>query len=270
MKRNVLLILTVLMVFSFGLVNAQDMTVAFDGEWEAGKVKPETPVMWTISVFSSTIGGIQGSSNGFRVFLSSDGTVAGMLDPGPGFAVPVGDSISGMFETYGYNYTINSFGDDGLGADTLGFGGVSFGPPSVNEGPAWTIATQVDSLADTYLCMDSTYYPPGGAWLWVRGDGGGNYYPVWDGPYCYLIEAQLNIPAVFVDPPTSLAGLDHCVTATYQFEGFDEDPLMCTPTTGEVTFSMVNDGGSGSSITAGGMWSMPADINAHINSPYTI
>jgi len=50
MKRNVLLILTVLMVFSFGLVNAQDVVVDLDGSWAGGtKVKPETPLQ---SVFS--------------------------------------------------------------------------------------------------------------------------------------------------------------------------------------------------------------------------
>ena len=271
MKRNVLFILTVLMVFSFGLVNAQDIVVnPSSGVWESGTKVVPGPLTWTIDVFSASIGGIQGSTNGFRVFLSSDGTVGGMLNPGPGFTALVGDSISGEFETYGYNYTIQYYSVDGLGADTLGFGGVSFGPPSTPDGPTWTIATAVDSFPDTYICLDSSYFPPGGAWLWVRGDNSENYYPNWDGPYCYLIEAQENQPATIDCPGAPLEFGDHCATATHQFTGTDPDSVQCPPGDGAVTFAMVSDGGSGSSITSGGMWSMPANMAAHLNGPYTI
>ena len=161
-----------------------------EGSWNNGtKVTTGHPVTWTIDVYSASIGGIAGSSNGFRVFLSSDGTVGGMLNPGPGFISPVGDSISGMFETYGYSYTIQYFSNDGFGADTLGFGGFTFGPPSLNEGSAWTITTQIENNAEGYyLCLDSSFFPPGNPWLWVAGDEGGNVYPSWDGPHCYLIE----------------------------------------------------------------------------------
>ena len=272
MKLRLLMGSLILLIICFNLSNAQQIYISsFDGAWDGNtKVKTDIPVTWTIGIHSSTVGGIQGSSNGFRVFLSSDGTVAGILNPGPGFTAPVGDSISGMFETYGYNYTINYFGNDGSGADTIGFGGVSFGPPSTNEGDAWTITTQVGEIADTYLCLDSSYYPPGGAWLWVRGDGGGNCYPSWDGPHCYLIEKFNGMPAEFVNAPDSLFFENHCATATHQFEAIDIDPENCPPYDGSVSFSMVDDGGSGSTITSDGMWSMPGNIDAHINSPYTI
>jgi len=278
MKRNVLLILTVLMVFSFGLVNAQDVVVDLDGSWAGGtKVKPETPLTFTISIFTSPIGGLQANTNGFAVFLSNDGTPAGMLNPGPGFAPIAYATVPAAFTIFDDEYATyaeNAFGIDGFGIDTIGFGGVSFSDPAVIDGPAWTIGTQVDSLAATWLCLDSTFYPPGGAWLWPRGDGGGSYVPAWDGPYCYLIEKAPNEAATFSNcPGVALDFPDHCATATYDFDGTDPDPAECGPSTGSdhVIFSMVADGGSGSSIDANtGMWSMGADINDHINSNYTI
>ncbi len=269
MKRNVLLILTVLMVFSFGLVNAADMTVTFDGAWDSGtKVKPETPVTWTISINADPYGGLLGSTNGFSIFLSSTGDALNVLDPGPGFA-PMTYATVGDFGLYA-TYTELEFSIDGLGADTVGVGGLAFGAPQQFDGtaPTWTITTQVDSLADTYLCLDSAFYPPGGAWLWTDA-ASGNVYPQWDGPFCYLIEQQPNIPAEFVNEPTDLSG-DHCATLTHQFEGVDPDPGQCAPYDGSITFALVDADGSGAAVTAGGMLSIPADINSHINSPYAV
>jgi hypothetical protein len=256
MKRNVLFILTVLMVFSFGLANAQDITTSANSAvWASGtKVSPNTPVTWTVSIFTSGYGGLMGHTNGFRVFLSSTNDASGLLPGGTFTAITY--TTLGDFSNYA-SYNEIPFGIDGAGVDTIGFGGVSFTNPAVIDGPCWEISTMVDSLADTYLCLDSTYFPPGGAWLWSTLSSG-SFNPDWDGPHCYLIEAQPNIPAVFTNCPGAFVDVDHCATFTYQFEGFDEDPGQCPP--GGLTFSMVNDGGTGASITAGGMLSIPANI----------
>ncbi|MFH2048075.1 MAG: hypothetical protein ABIJ12_01415, partial [bacterium] len=267
MKRNVLFILTVLMVFSFGLVNAQDITVSTNSAvWESGtKVAPGNPVTWTISLATAPYGGIVGSTNGFRVFLSSTNDATGLLPAGTFTAMTY--ATIGDFGNYGATYTAAPFGVNGVGADTIGFGGLSFGAPVEIDGPAWTITTQVDSLPATYLCLDSTFYPPGGAWLW-SGNDGTTLNPDWGGPYCYLIEAQENIPATIDCPTEPLVFGDHCATATHQFTGTDPDPIQCGGNV--VSFSMVDAGGSGSSITSAGMWSMPANMAAHLHGTYTI
>jgi hypothetical protein len=256
MKRNVLFILAVLMVFSFGLANAQNITVSTNSSvWDSGtKVDPNKPVIWTVSIFTAPYGGLMGSTNGFRVFLSSTNDASGLL-PGGTFT-PVDTATLGDFSNYA-TYAVQLFSVDGLGVDTVGFGGVSFSNPAEIDGPCWELSTMVDSLPNTYLCLDSTFYPPGGAWLWSTFSAG-SFNPDWGGPYCYLIESQPNIPAVFTNCPGAFVDVDHCATFTYQFEGFDEDPGQCPP--GGLTFSMVDDGGIGASITAGGMLSIPANI----------
>lgn len=160
--KTFLLVLMVTLLFCFGITNAQSVTVSnFDGGWDNGtKVQPNVPVTWTIDVYSASIGGIRGSNNGFRVFLTSDGTPSGILNPGPGFTALFGDSISGTFETYMFSYQILYFSNDGFGADTIAFTGHGcWGPPSSPDGPAWTITTQVGDYEDAYLCLDSSFYP---------------------------------------------------------------------------------------------------------------
>ncbi len=262
--------LMILLITCFGLSNAQEVYISsIDGAWDGNtKVKPDVPITWTFNVNTTPLG-LLGSTNGFRVFLSSDGTVGGMLNPGPGFT-PITYSSEDLFGNFA-TYAEQEFGVDGFGADTIGFGGLSFSAPAIIlDEPTWTITTQVDSLADTYLCLDSAFFPPGGAWLWTMGDDQ-SVYPPWDGPLCYLIEESQCMPAVITDPPASLSFPNHCATATYQFIASDPDPLQCNPPgDGTVVFSMIDDGGSGSTITESGLWSMPANIDAHINSPYTI
>ncbi len=267
MKSFIYIILSVIMLFC-SQVNAQEVYISsFDGEWGEAGVLPGVPVTWTINI-NTTPDGIMGSTNGFRVFLSSDGTPEGMLDPGPGFT-PITYSTLVEFSTY-VVYTEQPFSIDGFGADTIGFGGLSFSDPVViiNE-PTWTITTQVDSLLDTYLCIDSSFFPPGGAWLWSTSTSG-NIYPTWTGTQCWLIK-EYCIPAEFTSPPESLSFPNHCTEATYQFHASDPDPEECDPPgDGSVYFSMVDDDGSGSTITPDGFWSMNPTIDDHNNSPYSI
>jgi len=115
-----------------------------------------------------------------------------MLNPGPGFSPMTLSTTPYAFEIFDDEYATFStswFGVDGYGADTIGEGGVSFGDPAEIDGPTWIIGTQVEENAiGNYLCLDSTWHPPGGSWLWVRGDGLGSIVPRWGGPYCFLIE----------------------------------------------------------------------------------
>ncbi len=208
------LVFLITLFLSFGITNADGITISnFDGGWDNGtKVVTGRPVTWTLRMDSRPIV-LFCFTNGFRVFISSDGTVGGLLDPGPGFT-PITYSTLYPFYQYAGTYSVQEFGVDGIGADTIGIG--TPGPfsgnfPQIYE-DVWTITTQVENNAiGNYLCLDSSYTPPGGVWLWTDGFSQ-NYYPSWDGPHCYLIEPccqqrgdVIGDPLVLIDDLTLLA-----------------------------------------------------------------
>jgi hypothetical protein len=86
---------------------------------------------------------------------------------------------------------VNTFSEDGANADTCGFAGFQqeFGTglyATFVADPAWGININSTNCADTglQLCIDSSYFPPSGKWLWADGV---SYEPSWDGPHCYTI-----------------------------------------------------------------------------------
>ncbi|MFQ6008884.1 MAG: FG-GAP-like repeat-containing protein, partial [Candidatus Zixiibacteriota bacterium] len=131
----------------------------------------------TVTATSDTVIGF---TNGFRVY-SPDGATWG---------VPLGDTIPGLHDYFDYTVVINYFSADGSGADTIGFGGYSFfgagWPPGYDTVP-FSITIHPDS-ADTSktICLDSSWFPPGGDWLWVSYPGG-SAEPDWSGPHCFTI-----------------------------------------------------------------------------------
>ena len=82
---------------------------------------------------------------------------------------------------------MSPFSVDGLGADTVGFGGAALfgsGIPTGFNQEVWWIETTPHVPGDT-LCIDSSFFPPGGSWLWST--TAGVVMPFWDGPYCFYI-----------------------------------------------------------------------------------
>lgn len=130
----------------------------------------------TLSVTSDTVSGF---TNGFKVY-SPDGATWG---------VPVGDTISGIGDAFSYVVAIQYFSADGSGADTIGFGGSGPSgtgwPPGYDDVP-FSITIHPD-IADTgkTICLDSTWFPPGGDWLWASSSGSAE--PDWSGPHCFTI-----------------------------------------------------------------------------------
>ncbi len=185
MKR--FLVTVICLAVLFGMASGQDIRVAsVDGAWEGNtKVDINRPITFNIYV-NTPPEGISGSTNGFRIFLSSNGSPSGILYSGSGFA-PITYSTHADFSNFA-TYTELSFGIDGYGADTIGFGGVSFGNPvHINNQLTWTITTQVDSMESTWLCIDKALYPPFGVWVWSVYDLN-DVSPSWSGPHCYYIE----------------------------------------------------------------------------------
>ncbi len=78
----------------------------------------------------------------------------------------------------------------GAGADTAWFGYsvmVGTGLPDGFDEVAWTVTVGPvsGSYAGKHLCIDSSYFPPSGLWLWAP--TGQSEVPTWDGPHCFIV-----------------------------------------------------------------------------------
>jgi len=86
----------------------------------------------------------------------------------------------------------SQFSVDGMGADTVGFGAVVMMadgmPPGFDDVVLTIEIGPVDSaFAGGLLCLDSTWFPPSGDWLWYAGNLHTTVIPAWDGPHCFTI-----------------------------------------------------------------------------------
>jgi hypothetical protein len=141
-------------------------------------------------------------SNGFRVY-SPDGATWDSTR-GDTLGRPVAILSKSNFEL-GYN--INKFSADGIGADTIGFIAAKISAPGLFAGfndtlwgiYAWNISTGSEGK---HICIDSSWFPPGGTWKWVA-SGGVNRFPTWDGPHCYAIAAPTGVAEYGTGLPTS-------------------------------------------------------------------
>jgi len=167
-----------------GSISVSDIEGGWDNDT---KVATNRPITWSLRM-DVPDDLIYAFSNGFRVYLSEDGTSDGIITEDIGF-----EPITAQTLVYfpGASYGVSFYGNDGFGADTIGFGtaGGFGGEPIDRHEDVWTITTQVeDNAIGSYLCLDSSYFPPGGIWLWAYANISGLCTPSWDGPHCYLIE----------------------------------------------------------------------------------
>jgi type IX secretion system substrate protein len=182
MKKNlVLCILTIFLLLYAGSVQSANEIVidnispAINGDTLNAGVTYTFNFRFTYETGSNFLGG---QSNGFIVYEKNGGNF-----------IPVsGDTLLNgwSFSLFG----VSLFGVDGIGYDTIGFGGIEFGTTGFPVGfddYAWYVETGGLNANDT-ICIDSVFYPPGGAWLWVISSGGGNIVPDWAGPYCYAVD----------------------------------------------------------------------------------
>lgn len=140
---------------------------------------------------------ITGLTLGFRIY-SPDGAEWGIVhaqwarDPALWF-----DLFNG----------VNMFGADGVGADTVAFYGSRMSGPGIPAGfdsVLFIIAAGPisNSQANRTLCLDSSWFPPGGSWLWSP-----TYVPSWDGPHCYRL---MPCPCGDDDSDGVYTGCDNC------------------------------------------------------------
>lgn len=203
MKAKFFLILTSILILTFGVSYSQTPMLYIDTTLTEGllgetadnyttlKADGVTPITFYIHVLGDA--SIHtGITNGFRIY-STDGADWGAT---------VGDTIIGMKQYMCLVFAINHASADGLGADTVGFGGVSVallcgstGLPANFDAVPYTLTIGPVDPSNHYkhICLDSSYYPPTGTWLWA----GPSVTPYWGGALCYT----------FIDP-TTVASVD--------------------------------------------------------------
>jgi len=98
------------------------------------------------------------------------------------------------------------FSNDGMGADTVGFGAVKIVgsglvPHFDDIALKLTIGPIDPGDVGKTICLDSSWFPPTGDWLWhVQGDGA--VPPAWDGTHCFTVTDRP--PSNLVATPTEL------------------------------------------------------------------
>ncbi len=229
MKRIIVAILVALVVASFaGNLFGTSITLdRVEGEWA-----PDTIACRAVFYLRYTndrdypIGGID---NSFRIYT---------LGGGP-FQIPIMDTlpwpapdgggwtsadhfslIFGFYHGYGAN--------DGVGADSVGFGGAKgtgIGLPIGFDYPVAKITVNSVTEYET-LCIDSAWCPPTHAWVWAPGGGHPSEKPTWGGPYCFKSYAPPCTPPQYMNCPGEIvSGNPLGVSFQFNATGFFSQPF---------------------------------------------
>jgi hypothetical protein len=257
MKRIPLLIALVL-TFSFGLANAQSFDVDnMVGTWTDGSntyLNVNTPIVYNLRLNNSQAVTVKGLTNGWRVYSPDAATWTPL----------VLTDLIGMGTYFDLVNQIGYNGNDGAGADTAWIGHSVMTKPGLPAGfnaITHSIATQVVEQPGKHLCIDSSYYPPSGLWLWANGGTPPtSVQPAWGGPYCYEILRLPNARPEITPascPDVAYTG-SHCTVVTHDFDATDAEQ-------DDFTFAVV--GGVGTIHLTTGAWSYApslADVGASL------
>lgn len=162
-----------------GWVTLDHVTGSIGGD----SIAAEMPVTFHLRMTNTTGLPIEGFTNGFRVY-SPDGAQWG---------TSWGDTAgTPLFPLMDGGLFINEFSTDGMGADTVAFAGFRIFQPGIPAGfDAVTFSIHIGPIPPSYIgqhiCLDSSYFPPAGAWLWSAASGTLNLPPNWSGPHCFTI-----------------------------------------------------------------------------------
>ncbi len=170
------------------------------GEWAPDTICATSPTIFKLRVTNNTGHTVQGLTNGFRVYSPT----------GAQWDYVVGDTIGDLPPLFDLGLTIHQF--DGPNSDTIGFGGaVIFGPGLEDGFSQVSYIIKVSPMPEYdghQLCIDSSFFPPSGTWLWNLA-GAGGYVPSWDGPHCFTIAIN---PSLDEDGDGVWDGCDNCPT----------------------------------------------------------
>ncbi len=160
---------------SVSLDHIDGYSIENDGLW-AG-----VPITYHLRMTNHTGISVIAFTNGFRVY-SPDGAT---------WQPAVGDTASlGWWDRFNLLFDILHHSCNGSGSDTVGFVGAVLTSPGLEDGfdaVSLLVRTQVSGdMQGKTLCVDSSFFPPSGYWLWSLTTVP-YVYPQWDGPHCYEI-----------------------------------------------------------------------------------
>jgi hypothetical protein len=171
-------------------------------------------VQFTFRLTNTDVNTIFGFTNGFRVWTHRYGAYTNNFSPITGDTLPLGwDTLFDLV------FAINRYSADGMGEDTVVFGGSRLMGPGIADGfdqQVWWVRTTPYEEGDgDTLCIDSSFFPPGGTWLWSTTPGG-LVCPAWSGPHCFHVQScPCGVPE-FTNCVSSLT-FPHCAVAQYTF-----------------------------------------------------
>ena len=205
-----------LVVFLAGGIGAQEMRISLErvDTLIDGQLPCNFPITFYFRIANTSTHDFHGSANGFRIY-SPDGATWSPgfsvdsipCDPFPCDSGYISDTTwygefidstlpNGLMwkgtdpQIYDGGLFVNTFSVDGAGADTVGFAGFDqysgVGLYSGFDFVGWKIriASISKGSAGRTICIDSSYFPPSGTWLWANDTV---VVPDWDGPYCWTV-----------------------------------------------------------------------------------
>jgi len=186
----------VLIILLSGSVFSQNGIISvgpIDGQTGPYELTTGQEIVFNIKFTNNTDRAITGLTNGFRIY-SPDGAT---------WNTAYGDT-TGLLGPEEFNLVVflDEYGITGSGADTLGLGLVALNSPGMAAGfddvPYTITIGPIDPIHEgKTICLDSSFFPPSGSWLWNSNTE--NTIPDWNGPYCYTISL----------PPVAFFSLDN-------------------------------------------------------------
>jgi len=163
------------------------------GQYGIAGIKSGVPVTFTMRAINNSGEYVTALTNGYRVY-SPDGAQWDTL------TANTFSAFTGLFDG---GFFVDEINVDGSGTDTIGLGGLAIYNPGMPDGYndlAYTITIgPIDSIYDgQIICVDSSFYPPGGDWLWAAQSA---LYPEWSGPHCFTVH---HVPYTLVVYPDTL------------------------------------------------------------------
>ncbi len=183
MKRFLIVSVLIVSVLWVSPVTGQVLTLDHtDGlvPGDATSILINQPVKFYLHLDNPTAEDYIVIGNGFRVYSDNGANWGG---------------LTGQFEN-GFNTNFvttfaNLFSVNGSGADTIGFAGVNFSASGglysgYNDiGYSISIGPFAASEHGKQVCLDSSWFPPGGTWKWTNPQT--TIFPDWEGPHCWQI-----------------------------------------------------------------------------------
>lgn len=164
------------------------------GHYGTTGIKTGVPVTFTMRAINNSGDYVSGMSNGHRVYSPDDIT----------WDTLIADSVAAFADLFDLGYFIARTNVDGIDADTAGFGAAVLSLPGMPDGYddlAYSITIgPIDSIYDGQtICLDSSWYPPSGEWIWYT------TMPLdvvdWSGPHCFTVHY---VPYTLVVYPDTL------------------------------------------------------------------